>query len=59
MYQKWRSAFLYLQMLFHHIYRKANITLRGSTVEKKELDLESEDLDFGLGFATNYLCDLE
>lgn len=37
MYQKWRSDVLYLHMLFHHIHRKANTILKGSTVEYKEL----------------------
>lgn len=60
MYQKQRSDVLYLKMLLHHIYRKADFTLemQHSGVERT-LDLESEDLHSGLGFAPNYLCDLE
>lgn len=60
MYQKWRSDVLYLQMLFCHIYRKANLTLeRQHSRIERTLDLESEDLDSSHGFATNYLCDFE
>lgn len=50
MYQKWRSAVLYLKMLLQHIYR---ITLETKHSKSENL------LDSGLGFATNYLCDLE
>lgn len=54
MYQKWRSDVFYLKMLLHHIYIKANI-IRLETQHRRverTLDLESENLDSGLDFAT-------
>lgn len=57
MYQKWRSMSFYLKMLLHHIYIKANIITLETQYRRVErtLDLESENLDSCLDFATTII----
>lgn len=51
-------SFIY-KLFFVTFTERQILHWRGSSVKQRTLDLESEDLDSGLGFVTTYLCDLE